>query len=71
LRRQGIRLEQGLVLTLYSGDADDQGRPDELRVEGVVCFNEEEQCWVAAVDWSALRHASEEQDTRPALGGAG
>jgi hypothetical protein len=61
LRRQGLQLHDGLVLTLYTDDADDQGRPDELRVEGVVRYNEGEQCWVAAVDWSALRHASAER----------
>src|SRR4051812_27976050 len=59
LERQGIRLQEGLVLTLYTDDADDQGRPDELRVEGVVHYDESERCWVASVDWGALRHASD------------
>ena len=61
LARQGIELREGLVLTLSMDDADDQGQPDELRAEGVVQFNEQERCWVAAIDWSALRHASEER----------
>jgi hypothetical protein len=60
LERQGIQLEEGLVLTLYTDDADDHGRPDELRARGLVQYNEEQQCWVAAVDWSALWHASDE-----------
>jgi hypothetical protein len=60
LERQGIELREGLALTLYTDDADDQGRPDELLADGRVTFNEAEGCWVAAVDWSALRHASEE-----------
>jgi hypothetical protein len=70
LARQGIELQEGLVLTLYSDDADDQGRPDELRVEGVVHYQAAEQCWVAEVDWAALRHASEEltQDVKPTNG---
>jgi hypothetical protein len=70
LARQGIELQEGLVLTLYSDDADDQGRPDELRVEGVVHYQADEQCWVAAVDWTAVRHASEElaQDVKAANG---
>jgi hypothetical protein len=50
----------GLVLTFDRDDADDAGGPDELRVEGVVRYNEEEGCWVASIDWSALRHASDE-----------
>jgi len=61
LARYGIQLRDGLVLTFCTDDADDQGQPDELRVEGVVRYNAEEKCWVAAVDWSALRHASEER----------
>jgi hypothetical protein len=60
LARQGIRLEEGRALTFYTDDADDQGRPDEMLVEGVVHYDDGEQCWVAAVDWAALRHASEE-----------
>jgi hypothetical protein len=60
LARQGIDLQEGLVLTLTMDDADDQGRPDELRAEGVVHFNADQGCWVAAIDWSAIRHASQE-----------
>ena len=33
---------------------------DELWVEGVVHYDEGGQCWVAMVDWGALRHASDE-----------
>ncbi|MEX0701544.1 MAG: hypothetical protein WD069_05550 [Planctomycetales bacterium] len=61
IERHGIQLQEGLALTFYTDDADDQGRPDELRVDGVVRFNEDEQCWVAEVDWNAVRHASEER----------
>ncbi len=59
LERQGIRLQEGLVLTLYTDDEDDHGQPDELRAEGVVQYNENEQCWVATIDWNAIRHASD------------
>jgi hypothetical protein len=61
LERQRVQLSEGLVLTLYTDDADDQGRSDELRAEGVVHDDEQEKCWVAAIDWKALRHASQEQ----------
>src|SRR5262245_53589377 len=60
LARQGIQLQQGLVLTLYSDDADDQCQPAELRAEGVVRYDTDGQCWVATIDWAAIRHASEE-----------
>ncbi|HEY7329764.1 MAG TPA: hypothetical protein VH592_19170 [Gemmataceae bacterium] len=61
LARQGIALSEGMLLNLYSDDLDANGQPDELRVNGVVSFSEEEHCWVAAIDWSTIRHASEEQ----------
>jgi hypothetical protein len=59
LARQQVELQPGLSLTLYSDDLDAQGRLDELVAEGVVSFSEEEHCWVATIDWSAIRHASE------------
>ena len=61
LARQGIRLRDGMLLTLYSDDLDAKGQLDELLVDGVVSFSEEEHCWVAAIDWSAVHHASAEQ----------
>ncbi len=60
LRRLGLELARGLVLTFYSDDADDQGRPDELRAEGMVDYDEDQGCWVASIDWGAIRHASDE-----------
>lgn len=62
LRRQGIELREGLALSFYTDDADDAAQPDELRAEGVVHYNEAEHCWVAAVDWNAVRHASNDAD---------
>ena len=57
LAHHGLQLCEGLVLTLYSDDADDQGQPDELRVEGVVHYD---------ADWAAIRHASDEEATEGA-----
>jgi hypothetical protein len=65
LERQGIELREGLVLTFYMDDADDRGDPDELRTEGIVHYDESESTWVASVDWSAIRHASDEMPSRP------
>ena len=67
LANQGIELKEDMSLTFYTDDADDQGQPDELLVEGSTHYNEEEQCWVASIDWSAIRHASEDksQDSVP------
>ena len=60
LERQALELREGMALTLYTDDAMDDGRSDQLLADAVVHFNETENCWVAAVDWQALRHASEE-----------
>ncbi len=67
LAQQHVELREGLLLTLYSDDLDDQGQLDELLVDGVVSFSQEEHCWVAAIDWTAIRHASDRQGS-PANG---
>ncbi|HEV8535669.1 MAG TPA: hypothetical protein VGR87_08110 [Candidatus Limnocylindria bacterium] len=64
LAHQGIQLKEGLRLLLYSVDRDDRGRPDPLLVEGTVRFNFEQNCWVAAIDWNAIRHESETHEER-------
>jgi hypothetical protein len=50
LARQEIQLREGLLLRLYS---------EELEVNGVVQHSAEENIWVAAIDWSAIRHNDE------------
>src|SRR5437764_5548182 len=61
LAQQHIELREGLLLTLYSDDLDDEGQLDELMVDGVVSFSEEESCWVAAIDWAKIHHAPDRQ----------
>jgi len=58
LERQRIELREGLPLTLYTDDATDEGQPDKLLADGIVQYNEAEKCWVAGIDWKALRHES-------------
>ena len=60
LEHHGLQLHEGLVLTFYSDDADDHGQPDELHAEGVVHYDADGPCWVATINWAAIRHASEE-----------
>jgi hypothetical protein len=59
LAQQQVQLHPGLMLTLYADDADSEGRLDELLVDGVVVYSDDEHCWVAAIDWDAIRHASD------------
>lgn len=65
LARQGIELREGLALTFYMDDEDDRGEADELRTAGIVHYDETESIWVASVDWSVVRHASDERPSRP------
>jgi len=60
LSRQQVQLREGLDVLLYMDDADEQGREDRLIVEGSVTFSDDEQCWVAAIDWQNIRHESNE-----------
>ena len=59
LSLQHIALRTGLQLMLYCDDLTDAGEPDELRALGDVEYSTEEQIWVARIDWSAIRRASE------------
>ena len=44
--RQGIELQDGQSLIIYS---------EELEVEGIVHYSEEEKLWTAVIDWDAIR----------------
>jgi hypothetical protein len=59
LAKQQVQLAPGVRVLLYADDSDDQQRPDELEVAGVVEYSAEERCWVARIDWSGVRHASQ------------
>jgi hypothetical protein len=56
-----IKLEEGLQLSFYCEDADDEGRPDELLFEGTVHFDAEKKQWYTIVDENSYRHSSESQ----------
>ena len=46
---QKISLQDGQPLILYS---------EELEVDGVVQYSEEESLWVAVIDWKKIREAT-------------
>lgn len=50
LSRQNIKLQDGQLFTLYS---------EELEVDGVVQYSQEESLWVAAIDWKLLRQVED------------
>jgi hypothetical protein len=58
LTRFGLELSDGLALRMWTDDADDEGQPDPLLFEGTARWDAKEDCWMADVDWEAVRHAS-------------
>ena len=46
LKRQGTVLQDGQPLIIYS---------EELEVEGIVHYSEEEKLWTTVIDWNAIR----------------
>ena len=50
LSRQNIKLEGGQLLALYD---------EELEVDGVVQYSEEESLWVAVIDWKQIRQVED------------
>ncbi|MCI0419937.1 MAG: hypothetical protein L0387_03660 [Acidobacteria bacterium] len=59
LNQQQVTLEDGLSLTLYSED---------LEVDGLVRYSQEEHLWVAVIDWNAIsRVDSKALSTDPSL----
>lgn len=46
LARSGLRLIDGLRVTVYD---------EELEADGVVCRSADEHIWVARIDWDAVR----------------
>jgi hypothetical protein len=59
LEKHAIQLSEGMSLTFYMDDANDNGVPDDLIVDGVVSFDSAAGHWVATMDWSTLKHVSE------------
>jgi hypothetical protein len=50
LARQQIELENGQQLMLYGED---------LEIDGIVQFSEEEKIWVAVIDWDQIRQVEQ------------
>lgn len=62
LEKYGIALREGLSLSFWMDDADDDGNFDPLHFEGVIHYDKNAAHWVAVVDWDAIHNASEEAE---------
>lgn len=67
LSKASVKLQEGLSLLLYTDDLDAHGQPLELLVEGLVTFSQDERCWVAIIDWNAIRRVSQRAESRPTV----
>lgn len=55
LVRNGIVLEEGLLLHLCTDDVDEEGNPGVMLVDGVAHFDSQNDRWVASIDRSTIR----------------
>jgi hypothetical protein len=55
LERKGVELRDGLVLTFFDEDADEEGNPADMEVEGVVRYDPSRRCWAASYDPAEIR----------------
>lgn len=60
LDRLGVQLQEGVILQVYGDDLNDAGDRDDLLAEGIVERNVADGTWVLAIDWTAVRHRSQE-----------
>ena len=70
LARLGIQLVDGMAATFYMDDADDAGNSDDIMVDGTAHYSSRDKCWVAAVDWEKVYHASDVANSASANGAA-
>jgi hypothetical protein len=52
-----IKLEEGVRLSFYCEDVDDEGRPDELLFDGTVHFDFDKGQWYTITDENSYHHA--------------
>jgi hypothetical protein len=54
-----IKLREGMRLSFYCEDSDDEGKSDDLLFEGTVHFDPEKSQWYTIIDESSYRHESD------------
>ena len=55
LRRLGITPEEGMRLTFYDIDADEENRPTYLCAEGSLHFRREKSTWYVSIEQDTFR----------------
>src|SRR5207244_13218797 len=66
LKALGIDLREGARIVIYQEDANAKGTTDDLITVATMHFDEEENRWVAIVDWDEVKHVSDLTETEAA-----
>lgn len=64
LEEEKITPVEGMTLPFYSGDADENGKEDNLIFEGVIHFDKQTGRRSAVIDEKSYRHESDEKSPR-------
>ena len=59
LEKYGIVPTNGIKLTFYMYDEDNNGNEDNLIFDGIVQYDELNKRWVAVIDWDDFKHVSD------------
>lgn len=59
LERNNIKFQQGMKLTFYNDDEDNDGNRDDLVVEGIVQYDNEKERWTAKIIWDDIKNISQ------------
>ncbi len=69
LAEYNIAFEEGMKLTFYSDDADNEGNRDDLVFEGKVEYDKQNERWTARINWDEIKNISQlSSDEKKKLG---
>ena len=58
LTENRVTLKEGMKLVFYTDDEDDEGKSDDLVVEGTIERDAEKNRWVARINWDEIKNIS-------------
>ena len=62
LARQGVELKEGLELYVWCEDIDESDKADNLFVEAIAYYDNDDKCWEAVFEWADIKHESERKN---------
>ena len=64
LARLNLEFTEGLEVTFYADDSDSNGNDNDIEVDGYLHYDKNVNQWIGIVDWSAIRHSSDQQGNK-------